>query len=85
MIGRDRLVWGSASAYAIDAIDRTLRYLDVTLLNGALVEVNDDQQGWSALLDALPHHLDLTCPDLTAAIAALVPGGDAPRLATRRG
>ncbi len=60
-------------AYAVDAITHQLRYLEFTFENGGSVEVNDRQDGWGALLDAIGRHLDLRCADLYAAVDALTP------------
>ncbi|MFJ2519866.1 hypothetical protein ACIOWF_12940 [Cellulosimicrobium cellulans] len=70
------------TAFALDAVASTVRYVSFDLVNGHSVEVDDAAPEWDEVVAALPDVAELAVPDLPAALGALLPGGDVLVLAT---
>lgn len=64
------------TAFALDAVVRTVRYVSFDLVNGHSVEVDDAAPEWDEVVTALPRVAELAVADLPAALGALAPDGD---------
>ena len=62
------------TAFALDAVAGTVRYVSFDLVNGHSVEVDDAAPEWDEVVAALPDVAELAVPDLPAALGALLPG-----------
>ncbi|UKJ62292.1 hypothetical protein H1Q78_10670 [Cellulosimicrobium cellulans] len=65
------------TAFALDAVVSTVRYVSFDLVNGHSVEVDDAAPEWDEVVTALPDVAELAVADLPAALGALVPGSGA--------
>lgn len=70
------------TAFALDAVAGTVRYVSFDLVNGHSVEVDDAAPEWDEVVATLPDVAELAVADLPAALGALVPDGGMLVLAT---